>query len=59
MNRPEPDPRLSDAYDAIGEVMGRLGHSTPNAALRYRHVAGGRDAQIAAALSRMAEGPAL
>lgn len=41
----------------LAELMGRLGHSTPQAALRYQHVAGGRDAQIAAALSRMAVGP--
>lgn len=40
----------------LAELMGRLGHSTPQAALRYQHVAGGRDAQIAAALSAMAEG---
>lgn len=39
----------------LAELMGRLGHSTPAAALRYQHVAGGRDAQIAAALSQMAE----
>ena len=38
----------------LAELMGRLGHSTPQAALRYQHVAGGRDAEIAAALSRMA-----
>lgn len=40
----------------LAELMGRLGHSTPAAALRYQHVAGGRDAQIAAALSLMAAG---
>ncbi|MGI8716936.1 MAG: tyrosine-type recombinase/integrase [Lapillicoccus sp.] len=40
----------------LAELMGRLGHSTPAAALRYQHVAGGRDAQIAAALSKMAAG---
>lgn len=40
----------------LAELMGRLGHSTPQAALRYQHVAGGRDAQIAAALSRVANG---
>lgn len=38
----------------LAELMGRLGHSTPQAALRYQHVAGGRDAEIAAALSRIA-----
>jgi integrase len=39
----------------LAELMGRLGHSTPQAALRYQHAAQGRDAQIAAALSRLAE----
>jgi hypothetical protein len=36
--------------------MARLGHSSPGAALRYQHAAAGRDAQIAAALSRIANG---
>lgn len=36
------------------EVMGRLGHSTPGAAMRYQSVAAGRDREIADALSRMA-----
>ncbi|MEO3939350.1 tyrosine-type recombinase/integrase [Dermatophilaceae bacterium Soc4.6] len=40
----------------LAELMNRLGHSTPQAALRYQHAAQGRDAQIAAALSRIAEG---
>jgi integrase len=40
----------------LAELMGRLGHSTPQAALRYQHVAQGRDAEIAAALSRLADG---
>jgi integrase len=39
----------------LAELMGRLGHSTPAAALRYQHAAQGRDAQIAAALSKLAE----
>ncbi len=39
----------------LAELMGRLGHSTPQAALRYQHAAQGRDAQIAAALSQLAE----
>ncbi len=39
----------------LAELMARLGHSTPSAALRYQHAAQGRDAQIAAALSRLAE----
>lgn len=40
----------------LAELMGRLGHSTPAAALRYQHVAGGRDKAIAAALSAMVSG---
>ena len=40
----------------LAELMGRLGHSTPQAALRYQHAAAGRDAQIAAALSALATG---
>jgi integrase len=39
----------------LAELMGRLGHSTPGAAMRYQHIAGGRDAAIAAALSKLAE----
>lgn len=39
----------------LAELMARLGHSTPQAALRYQHAAQGRDAQIAAALSKMAQ----
>lgn len=38
----------------LAELMLRLGHSTPGMALRYQHVAAGRDAQIAEALSKMA-----
>lgn len=41
----------------LAELMGRLGHSSPQAALRYQHVAGGRDAEIAQALSTMALSP--
>jgi integrase len=38
----------------LAELMARLGHSTPGAAMRYQHAAKGRDAQIAAALSALA-----
>ncbi|MGI8946377.1 MAG: tyrosine-type recombinase/integrase [Ornithinimicrobium sp.] len=38
----------------LAELMARLGHSTPAAALRYQHAAAGRDAQIAVALSKLA-----
>jgi integrase len=37
----------------LKELMDRLGHSSPGAALRYQHTAAGRDREIAAALSRM------
>lgn len=40
----------------LAELMGRLGHSTPQAALRYQHAAKGRDAEIARKLSQMAGG---
>lgn len=40
----------------LAELMARLGHSTPGAALRYQHAAKGRDAQIATALSKIATG---
>lgn len=39
---------------SLAEVMARLGHSTPAAAMRYQHAAQGRDAEIAAALSKLA-----
>jgi integrase len=40
---------------SLSELMGRLGHSTSGAALRYMHTAQGRDAEIARKLSAMAE----
>jgi integrase len=38
----------------LAELMGRLGHSTPAAAMRYQHAARGRDREIAEALSKLA-----
>ena len=38
------------------ELMHRLGHTTPEMALRYQHVAEGRDAEIAERLSKLAGG---
>ena len=38
----------------LAELMARLGHSTPAAALRYQHAAQGRDREIAELLSKMA-----
>jgi len=40
---------------SLAELMARLGHSTPAAAMRYQHAAQGRDRQIAALLSKLAE----
>ena len=39
----------------LAELMARLGHSTPGAALRYQHAADGRDSRLAAELSRLAQ----
>jgi hypothetical protein len=35
--------------------MARLGHSTPAAAMRYQHITKGRDREIAALLSKLAD----
>lgn len=40
----------------LAELMARLGHSTPQAAMRYQHAAQGRDKKIAELLSRIATG---
>ena len=44
----------AQAGATLAELMARLGHSTPAAAIRYQHQAAGRDQAIAAALSAMA-----
>ncbi len=41
----------------LAELMGRLGHSSPGAAMRYQHVAAGRDKVIAERLSAMVVPP--
>jgi integrase len=38
----------------LAELMVRIGHSTPAAAMRYQHAAHGRDKQIAEAMSKLA-----
>jgi integrase len=40
----------------LPELMQRLGHSTPQAAMRYQHVARGRGAEVAALMSKLANG---
>jgi integrase len=37
----------------LAELMGRLGHTTPAAAMRYQHAAADRDAEIARRLSAL------
>lgn len=39
----------------LAELMVRLGHSTPSAAMRYQHAAAGRDREIASLLSKLAD----
>ena len=48
--------RAAQAGATTADLMARLGHSTIGAAMRYQHAAQDRDAQIAAAMSRIAEG---
>ena len=38
---------------SLAELMARLGHSTPAAAMRYQPTAEGRDQAVAAAMSRL------
>ena len=38
----------------MAELMGRLGHSSPGAAMRYQHASQARDRRIAALLSKLA-----
>ncbi|MDG4665138.1 site-specific integrase [Mycobacterium sp. 236(2023)] len=42
----------------LAELMVRVGHSTPHAAMRYQHAAQGRDALIAAKMSELIQGTA-
>ncbi|OBH12085.1 hypothetical protein A5695_17810 [Mycobacterium sp. E1747] len=62
----QPDLRFHDTRHAgatlaaqsgatLAELMGRLGHSTPAAAMRYQHAAADRDRALAAALSKLAQ----
>jgi integrase len=44
---------------SLVETMGRLGHSTVTASLRYQHQVSGADVKIAEALSGLAQRPAL
>ena len=39
----------------LAELMARLGHSTPQAAMRYQHQAQGRDRAIAEKMAKLAE----
>jgi integrase len=46
--------RVAMAGATLAEGMQWLGHSTPDASLRYQHAAKGRDREIAEALSKLA-----
>jgi len=46
----------AQAGATLAELMARLGHSTPGAAMRYQHAAADRDRAIAEALSKMVTG---
>jgi integrase len=48
----------SQSGATTAELMHRLGHTTPQMALRYQHVAEGRDAEIAEWPSKLAVGDA-
>lgn len=41
---------------SLAELMERLGHSSPQAAMRYQHAVRGRGREIAALLSKLAQG---
>jgi len=45
---------LAQEGATLGELMGRLGHTTPQMAMRYQHATRERDRALAAALSRRA-----
>jgi integrase len=42
---------------SLAELMARLGHSTPQAAMRYQHVAAGRGREVAHLMSKLADTP--
>jgi integrase len=46
----------AQAGATLADLMARLGHSTPAAAMNYQHAAQGRDAQLARRMSEMASG---
>lgn len=63
--RPDVSPHMLRHFGAVQaalvgatlrELMDRLGHSTPTTALIYQHSAAGRDAEIAARMSKLAGG---
>ena len=59
------DPRHTAATLALAagantrELMERMGHSSPQVALRYQHVMAGRDQAIAAALDELVQAAAV
>ena len=45
----------AQAGATLAELMGRLGHTSASAALRYQHIAEDRDRALAQRLSKLAE----
>jgi integrase len=43
----------AQAGGTLAELMARMGHSTPAAAMRYQHAAHGRDKVVAEAMSKL------
>jgi hypothetical protein len=41
----------------LAELMDRLGHSSPTAALHYQHIVRGRGREVAALMSKLADTP--
>lgn len=39
----------------LAELMGRIGHTTPGAAMRYQHAAADRDAEITRRVPQLVE----
>ena len=40
---------------SLAELMARLGHSSPAAAMRYQHAVAGREREVAALMSKLAD----
>ena len=50
VSRHRPRPRCEPRSVTLAELMARIGHSSPRAALRYQHATARRDRAIASSL---------